>query len=162
MVWHFFSLPRRLFIYFRWPASALLTVTTGMIMFAKPFPSICVLGRRRDNALRNSALAALFFSVHPSPPQEAANTLSVAASVDTSDTNAPYNAACGFALCGDEASCFRALTEYCRRLVVAATAAPSSAGGGRGEEEEGQEEEEEGEEEEVVGWRRRDVRCGMP
>ncbi|CAN0055792.1 unnamed protein product, partial [Laminaria digitata] len=57
--------------------------------------------------------------------QEAANTLSLAASIDASDTDAPYNAACAFALLGDEASCFRAMTEYCRRLTM-----PATGGGG--------------------------------
>lgn len=65
--------------------------------------------------------------------QEAANTLSLAASVDVSDTSAPYNAACAFALFGDESSCFRAMTEYCRRLTTAATGGGGGGGGGRRE-----------------------------
>lgn len=68
-------------------------------------------------------------SPSPSPPfpslplQEAGSLLSRASSIDTSDTESPYNAACAFALCGDAASSFQALTEFCRRLT-ATVAAP--------------------------------------
>ncbi|CAM9786653.1 unnamed protein product [Scytosiphon promiscuus] len=61
--------------------------------------------------------------------QEAGNLLSRACSVDTSDADSAYNAACAFALSGDQASCFLAFTEYCRRLTLAlsTSAAPSSS-----------------------------------
>lgn len=75
------------------------------------------------------------FSLPPSVPpslQEAAKTLSHAASVDVSDTDAPYNAACAFALFRDDTSCFRAMTEYCRRLAMAATRGGGAGGAGGG------------------------------
>eukprot|EP00752_Nemacystus_decipiens_P011360 g10094.t1 len=50
--------------------------------------------------------------------QEAGSLLSRASSIDTSDTESPYNAACAFALSGDTPTCFQALTEFCRRLTV--------------------------------------------
>lgn len=50
--------------------------------------------------------------------QEAGRLLSDACSFDASDTNSPYNAACAFALAGDPGSCFRAFSEYCRRLTL--------------------------------------------
>ncbi|CAM9186080.1 unnamed protein product [Ectocarpus sp. 13 AM-2016] len=61
--------------------------------------------------MRMSAIARL---------QEAGRLLSEACSSDVSDANSPYNAACAFALAGDSGSCFRALSEYCRRLTLAA------------------------------------------
>ncbi|CAM9801483.1 unnamed protein product [Ectocarpus sp. 6 AP-2014] len=61
--------------------------------------------------MRMSAIARL---------QEAGRLLSEACSFDVSDANSPYNAACAFALAGDPGSCFRALSEYCRRLTLAA------------------------------------------
>eukprot|EP00903_Cladosiphon_okamuranus_P018908 g17390.t2 len=54
--------------------------------------------------------------------QEAGSLLSRASSIDTSDTDSPYNAACAFSICGDAASCFQALTEFCRRLTATITA----------------------------------------
>ncbi|CAM9771572.1 unnamed protein product [Ectocarpus sp. 12 AP-2014] len=61
--------------------------------------------------MRMSAIARL---------QEAGRLLSEACSFDVSDANSPYNAACAYALAGDHGSCFRALSEYCRRLTLAA------------------------------------------
>lgn len=68
--------------------------------------------------------AASSSSPSPSLPcqQEAGSLLSRASSIDTSDTESPYNAACAAALSGDASSCFQALTEFCRRLTVTITA----------------------------------------
>lgn len=59
--------------------------------------------------------------------QEAASLLSRASSIDAHDTDSPYNAACAFTLSGDAASCFQALTEFCRRLVATVAASDVSS-----------------------------------
>lgn len=60
--------------------------------------------------------------------QEAGDLLSRAASVEPSDTASVYNAACAFALCGDENLCSQASAEYCRRRTVAIAAAGDVTG----------------------------------
>ncbi|CAM9708136.1 unnamed protein product [Pylaiella littoralis] len=62
--------------------------------------------------------------------QDAGNLLSSACAIDTSDTDLPYNAACAFALSGDHTSCFRALSEFCRRLTLTLTIAAAASSGG--------------------------------
>lgn len=52
-------------------------------------------------------------------PQEAGTILSRASSsADASETDSIYNAACAFALCGNEPACKNALTEYFRRIIL--------------------------------------------
>lgn len=68
---------------------------------------------------------------HPPPTshQEAGTLLSRVCSIDTSDTDSAYNAACAFALAGDASSCFQALSEFCRRLAATVTASAVDGGG---------------------------------
>lgn len=82
--------------------------------------------RRIDRVFANVSNPLLPVPCH----QDAGNLLSSACAIDTSDTDLPYNAACAFALSGDHTSCFRALSEFCRRLTLTLTIAAAASSGG--------------------------------